>query len=125
VAPVAMQEGMYIGRLIRQRLAGEVTPPFHYFDKGNLATIGRTSAIADLGWIRLWGLLGWVVWAVVHILYLISFRNRLLVMVQWAWAYFTQRRGAQIIAMGPMEKAEEMGSEERPAPGRATAAPAG
>jgi NADH dehydrogenase len=125
VAPVAMQEGTYVGRLIPQRLAGEITPPFHYVDKGNLATIGRTSAIADLGWIRLWGLLGWVVWAVVHIFYLISFRNRLLVMLQWAWAYVTRRRGAQIIPMGSMERTERAEPKERPEPGRAAPAPAG
>ncbi len=104
VAPVAMQEGTYVGRLIRRRLAGELTPPFQYFDKGNLAAIGRFYAIADFGRLRLWGPLAWIVWAVVHILYLISFRNRLVVMTQWAWAYFTQRRGAQIITQAPDEQ---------------------
>jgi NADH dehydrogenase len=97
VAPVAIQEGTYAGRLIRSRLTGGLMPPFRYFDKGNLATIGRLSAIADLGWIRLTGYLAWVIWAVVHIAYLISFRNRLLVLLQWAWAYFTHERGARLI----------------------------
>jgi NADH dehydrogenase len=101
VAPVAMQEGTYVGRLIRARLAGKLTPPFHYMDKGNLAAIGRLFAIADFGRLRIWGPLAWFVWAVVHIFYLISFRNRLVVMLQWAWAYFTQRRGARIITELP------------------------
>jgi NADH:quinone reductase (non-electrogenic) len=104
VAPVAMQEGTYVGRLIRDRLRGELTPPFHYHDKGNLATIGRLFAIADFGRLRVSGPLAWFVWAVVHIFYLISFRNRLAVMLQWAWAYFTQQRGARIITEPPADQ---------------------
>ena len=120
VAPVAMQEGTYVGRLIRGRLAGELIPPFRYVDKGNLATIGRNSAIADLGWIRLSGFIAWVVWAVVHIFYLISFRNRLLVMLQWAWAYFTYERGARLITPLPQPEQRRIAAEREPVPARRT-----
>lgn len=98
VAPVAMQQGRYVGRMIRKRVEGrEDSRPFHYFNKGNLATIGRSFAIADFGFARISGFIAWVLWIGVHILYLIGFRNRLLVMVQWAWAYFTYEHGARII----------------------------
>jgi len=99
VAPVAMQEGRYVARLIRRRLVGARNKkPFHYRDKGNLATVGRAFAIADLGFIKLSGFTAWVTWLVVHIFYLIGFRNRLLVMIQWAWAYLTYQRGARLIS---------------------------
>ncbi|HEY7358313.1 MAG TPA: NAD(P)/FAD-dependent oxidoreductase [Ktedonobacterales bacterium] len=98
VAPVAMQQGRYVARVIRRRLAGkQKSKPFHYRDKGNLATVGRSYAITDLGFIQLAGFLAWVTWLVVHIFYLIGFRNRLLVMIQWAWAYLTYQRGARLI----------------------------
>ncbi len=88
VAPVAMQEGRYVASAIRRRLAGDqAIPPFHYWNKGNLATIGRSFAIADLGRLKLSGFIAWVAWLAIHIYYLIGFRNRLLVLVQWAWAY--------------------------------------
>jgi NADH dehydrogenase len=113
VAPVAMQQGSYIGRLIRDRLIGELTPPFRYRDKGNLAAIGRVYAIADLGWLRISGRLAWFVWAVVHIAYLITFRNRLVVMLQWAWAYFTKQRGARIITEPPSTRRAVSSPTER------------
>lgn len=98
VAPVAMQEGDYVASVIARRVAGEeASEPFHYFNKGNLATVGRSFAIADLGWLRTSGFVAWVLWLAVHILYLIGFRNRVLVMFQWAWAYFTFQRGARLI----------------------------
>lgn len=98
VAPVAMQQGRYAGRVIHERVGGREKPrPFHYFNKGNLATIGRAYAIADFGFARASGFIAWALWLGVHILYLIGFRNRLLVMVQWAWAYFTYEHGARII----------------------------
>jgi NADH:quinone reductase (non-electrogenic) len=98
VAPVAMQEGRYVARVIRNRLAGRKEwPPFHYHNKGNLATVGRAFAIVDLGFIKLSGFFAWLTWLVVHIFYLIGFRNRLLVMIQWAWAYLTYQRGARLI----------------------------
>ncbi len=98
VAPVAMQEGRYVANLIVRRLEGEKeTPPFRYWDKGNLATVGRRFAIADLGTIRLSGVPAWLAWIAVHIYFLIGFRNRVMVMIQWAWAYFTFQRGARLI----------------------------
>ena len=98
VAPVAMQEGTYVGEVITHRVSdGKTLPPFHYKNKGNLATVGRSFGIVDLGQIRFSGFLAWVAWLVVHIFYLIGFRNRILVMIQWAWAYLTYQRGARLI----------------------------
>ncbi len=98
VAPAAMQEGRFVAKMIRRRVAGATERrPFHYRDKGNLATVGRSFAIADLGPLKLSGFLAWVAWLLVHITYLIGFRNRLLVMIQWAWAYLTSQRGARLI----------------------------
>jgi NADH dehydrogenase len=98
VAPVAMQQGRYAGRLIADRLAGRSTPPFHYRDKGTLATIGRASAVADLpGGVHLSGLPAWLVWLFVHLYYLIGFENRILVLVRWAYSFFTHGRGARLI----------------------------
>lgn len=97
VAPVAMQQGRYAGQVIRERLAGRPHQPFHYFDKGTLATVGRSFAIADIHGIKLTGFIAWVTWMVVHIFFLIGFRNRVLVMFQWAWAYLTYQRGARLI----------------------------
>ncbi len=98
IAPVAMQEGRYVASLIKQDVAGDKQhKPFHYFNKGNVATVGRSYGIIDLGWIRLSGFLAWVAWLGIHIFYLIGFRNRFLVMFQWAWAYLTFQRGARLI----------------------------
>jgi NADH dehydrogenase len=97
VAPVAIQQGHYAGRLIADRLAGRTTPPFHYRDKGNLATIGRGSAVADLGWVRLSGGIAWLVWLVVHLWYLIGVQNRLLVFLRWLFSFITHGRGARLI----------------------------
>jgi NADH dehydrogenase len=98
VAPVAMQEGRFVARVIRRRVAGDKESiPFHYRDKGNLATVGRSFAITDLGPLKLSGFIAWVAWLLVHISYLIGFRNRLLVMMEWAWAYLTSQRGARLI----------------------------
>ncbi len=100
VAPVAMQEGRYAAQLIRRRLRGKGSPPFHYFDKGSLATIGRAAAVADFGRIQFDGFLAWVVWLFVHLLYLVEFENRLLVLMQWAYNYVTRNRGARLITGG-------------------------
>jgi NADH:ubiquinone reductase (H+-translocating) len=100
VAPVAMQEGVYAARVIEARVTGRPAPkPFHYFDKGYLATVGRAYAIGRIWRLNFTGPLGWLIWAGVHILYLIDFRNRLLVITQWAWAYVTFRRGARLITL--------------------------
>jgi NADH:ubiquinone reductase (H+-translocating) len=97
VAPVAIQQGNYAGTLIRDRLEGRRTQPFHYRDKGNLATIGRGEAVADLHIVRLSGALAWWAWLVVHLWYLIGFRNRLLVTIQWSISFFTHGRGERVI----------------------------
>ena len=98
IAPVAKQQGRYVGNLIKARLRGaERTEPFHYRSYGNLATIGRKAAVIDFGWIHLRGLVAWVIWSVVHIYFLIGFRNRAIVALDWLWAYFTFQRGARLI----------------------------
>ena len=99
VAPVAMQAGRYVASVIAQRVAGkqEATPPFRYHDKGNLATVGRSFAILEIGKIRLTGFVAWAMWLTIHIFYLIGFRNRFLVFFQWTWAYFTFQRGTRLI----------------------------
>jgi len=98
VAPVAMQEGRYVSSIIADRVAGkDEKKAFRYHDKGNLATIGRSYAIVDIGIIRLTGLIAWLMWLVVHIYYLVGFRNRFVALFQWAWTYFTYHRGARLI----------------------------
>ena len=98
VAPVAMQQGSYAARLIQSRLRGQSLPPFSYYDRGNMATIGRSSAVADLfGRIRYAGFLAWMTWLFIHLLYLVGFDKRLLVFLQWAWSYFTRKRSARLI----------------------------
>ena len=97
VAQVAIQSGRHAAHNIARALDGKPYEPFAYRDLGNLATIGRASAIADFGWLRLKGYIGWLVWLFVHIVNLIGFRNRLVVLVQWAWAYFTYQRAIRLI----------------------------
>jgi NADH:ubiquinone reductase (H+-translocating) len=97
VAPVAIQQGRYAGRLIANRAGGRETPPFHYRDKGNLATIGRARAVADLKFVRVNGPLAWLLWLGVHIWFLIGFQNRLLVLLSWGFSFVTRGRGAQLI----------------------------
>ena len=99
VAPVAMQEGRYVAKLIRREVEspGKNRTAFHYWDKGSLATIGRAAAVAQFGKIHISGFVAWLMWLFVHILFLIGFRNRLLVFIQWAWSYFTYERGARLI----------------------------
>jgi len=97
IAPVAMSEGRYVARRIAARVAGRSTPPFRYFHKGQLATIGRSAAVADLRFVRYSGFLAWLTWLFVHLLYLVEFENRVLVLVRWAWSYVTRNRGARLI----------------------------
>jgi NADH dehydrogenase len=101
VAQVAMQMGGYAAKLVGARLAGRTIGPFRYFDKGNLAAIGRAAAVADLGKVHLWGWVAWIIWLFVHIAYLIGFDNRLVVMMEWAYNYFTFNRGARLITGRP------------------------
>ena len=98
VAPVAMQQGHYVAALLKQRVtSGGAEKPFHYVNKGNLATIGRSYAIVDIKGLGITGLLAWLLWLTIHIYYLIGFRNRLVTLFQWAWTYFTFNRGARLI----------------------------
>jgi NADH dehydrogenase len=98
LAPVAMQQGRYAATVIARRVRNDPPPPpFHYRDRGSMATIGRSAAVADLGRFRFNGWLAWAAWLFVHILYLIAFENRVLVLWQWAWNYFTRNRSARLI----------------------------
>jgi NADH:ubiquinone reductase (H+-translocating) len=101
VAPVAIQEGRFVAKLIRSEVSSGgrlgTRPKFHYWDKGSLATIGRAAAVAQFGRIHISGFVAWLSWLFVHIFFLIGFRNRLLVFIQWAWSYFTYERGARLI----------------------------
>jgi len=101
VAPVAMQQGRWVARQIAADLAGKARTPFHYFDKGSLATIGRAAAIAQFGKVHISGFLAWLSWLFIHIFFLIGFRNRIIVMIEWAWSYFTYDRSARLITGGP------------------------
>ncbi|WP_421656896.1 NAD(P)/FAD-dependent oxidoreductase [Leptothermofonsia sp. ETS-13] len=97
VAPVAVQEGEYIAKFIKKRLQGETLPQFIYKDTGSLAVIGQNSAVVDLGFVKLTGAIAWFTWVFVHIYYLIEFDNKLIVLLQWGWNYFTRNRGARLI----------------------------
>jgi NADH dehydrogenase len=97
VAPVAMQMGRFAARLVRARLDGGSAGDFHYLDKGNLATIGRARAVADLKGFKLSGFLAWTMWLLIHLWYLIGFQNRLLVFLRWAISFLTHGRGARLI----------------------------
>ena len=100
VAPVAMQQGRHAARVIRARLAGDPHEPFRYVDKGNLATIGRAAAVADIHGLKLSGFLAWMTWLLVHLWYLIGFQNRLLVLIRWSVSFLTHGRGARLIGTG-------------------------
>jgi len=97
VAQVAMQEGGYVAKLIQKRLKAETSAPFRYFDKGNLAVIGRAAAVAQIGPLHMSGLLAWLTWLFVHLMYLVEFSNRVLVFVHWGFLYLTWDRGARLI----------------------------
>ena len=113
VAPTAMQEGTFVAHQIKRDIAGKPREEFHYFDKGSLATIGRAAAIAQFGKVHISGFFAWLTWLFVHIMFLIGFRNRIVVMLQWAWSYFTYERAAwlitgatRVISVPSMEYAE-------------------
>lgn len=98
LAPAAKQQGAYAGRAIANRLAGKPAPaPFRYMDFGSLATIGRNDAVAEFGGVKLTGFLAWLFWCVIHIYFLIGFRNRIVVTLDWMWSYVTLERGARLI----------------------------
>jgi NADH dehydrogenase len=97
VAPVAMQQGRYVANAIRKKLAGKTAGPFRYFNKGNLATVGRNRAVAEFGKLHVAGFAAWFLWVFVHLMYLVEFENRMLVFVQWLYDYFTRNRGSRLI----------------------------
>jgi NADH dehydrogenase len=111
VAPVAMQQGRYAAKAVRARLEGRAAPPFRYRDKGNLATIGRAAAVADIKGVRISGFLAWVTWLVVHLFYLVGFQNRLLVLIRWSMAFVTRGRGTRLITE-PANAAEHSAAPE-------------
>jgi NADH dehydrogenase len=113
VAPVAKQQGQYVARLLTARRAGKDIGPFRYRDLGTLATVGRKSAVVQMGRLRISGFLAWVLWSIAHIYFLIGFRNRFIVAMNWAWSYITFERGSRLItgvsaaewnSMGPSDK---------------------
>jgi NADH:ubiquinone reductase (H+-translocating) len=112
VAPVAKQQGAYVARLIKARLRGEELPPFRYRDFGSMATIGRKSAVVEIGGFRVTGFIAWLIWSVAHIYFLVGFRNRLAVVLNWGWNYLTFQRGTRLITgltgsrLSPMETIE-------------------
>jgi len=112
LAPVAMKEGVAVAENIARDLRGEPREDFHYHDKGSLATIGRAAAVAEFGKIHISGFIAWLSWLFIHIFFLIGFRNRVIVLIQWAWSYFTYERGARLIT-GDQELASwsELGEE--------------
>jgi len=97
LAPVAMQQGRYAAKAVRARVEGRVAPPFRYRDKGNLATIGRAAAVADIKGVKISGFLAWLTWLLVHLFYLVGFQNRLLVFIRWSIGFATRGRGARLI----------------------------
>jgi NADH dehydrogenase len=97
VAPVAMQQGQYVGRILENRIAGKSVAPFHYRDRGSMAIIGRASAVAHIGTFQFAGFLAWLMWLFVHLVQLVEFENKILVLVQWGWYYFSRNRAARLI----------------------------
>jgi len=114
VSPVAMQEARCVAKSIRRAMTGRDTVVFRYFDKGQMATIGRRRAVAMVDRMHLSGLLAWMAWLLVHVFYLIGFKNRLVVMITWAWSYFTYRRGARLITGYGARQASAPSGKSRP-----------
>jgi NADH:ubiquinone reductase (H+-translocating) len=112
LSPAAMQEGRHAAKNILRLIRGEPTLPFHYRDKGTLATIGKAAAVADIAGLHLSGLVAWLMWLFVHILFLIGFRNRFIVIVEWAWTYVRNDRGARLIT-GDVEPLLERGEKSK------------
>ena len=103
VAPAAKQMGAHVARMLVTRIEGRATTPFRYRDFGSLATIGRKAAVVDMRGFRMWGTGAWLLWLTAHIWFLIGFRNRLIVFIDWAWAYFSYQRSARIVIESPPE----------------------
>jgi NADH dehydrogenase len=117
VAPAAMQEGRHAAKAVRARLDGGSSPPFSYRDKGNLATIGRAAAVADIRGLRLSGFLAWLTWLLVHLFYLVGFQNRIVVFVRWSFSFATHGRGARLITEPALAGRDEPAETPRRAEG--------
>jgi NADH dehydrogenase len=117
VAPAAMQEGRHAAKAVRARLDGGASPPFSYRDKGNLATIGRAAAVADIRGLRLSGFLAWLTWLLVHLFYLVGFQNRIVVFVRWSFSFATHGRGARLITEPALAGRDEPAETPRRAEG--------
>jgi NADH dehydrogenase len=112
VAPAAMQEARHAAANILRSLKGQARLPFRYKNKGMLATIGRTAAVADLGKLKLSGAPAWLAWLFIHLLFLVGFRNRLIVVFQWMWSFVSYDRGARLIT-GPLRRLPDQPRAER------------
>jgi len=110
LSPAAIQEGQHAAKNVARLIRGEPTIPFRYWDKGTLATIGKAAAVADIAGLHLSGLIAWLMWLFVHILFLIGFRNRFIVIFEWAWTYLRNDRGARLIT-GDVEPLLERGEK--------------
>ena len=108
VAPVAKQQGKYVADVLRARMKAHATEPFHYRDIGSMATVGRKSAVAELGGIKLSGLSAWLLWCLAHIYFLIGFRSRFSVALNWGWNYITFQRGSRLITGISGSRIEDM-----------------
>lgn len=97
VSPVAITQGRYVAKSILKRINNQIIKPYKYFNKGSLATIGKAKAVADFGWLRFSGFIAWLLWVFVHIFFLIGFKNRFIVMIEWIFAYFTHQKSARLI----------------------------
>ena len=116
VSPVAMQQARHVAQMVVNTLRKEPRSPFRYLDKGSMATIGRSQAVMELGPIKMDGFLAWLAWLFVHVWYLIGYRNRFVVMLTWAWSYFTYQRGARLITgQRVMPSVKALTSAPRPA----------
>ncbi|VEP17335.1 hypothetical protein H1P_5910001 [Hyella patelloides LEGE 07179] len=110
-----MQSGKYVARLIKSRLQGETISAFRYWDWGSLAVIGKHAAVVEFGFLKLYGFLAWAFWMFIHVFYLLEFDNKLVVMIQWAWSYFTSGKGARMIT-APGEQPSIQLEENKPSP---------
>jgi NADH dehydrogenase len=104
VAPVAIQQGQHVARMIAARLNNKPDKPFEYRDYGSMATIGRSAAVAEMGRFRFTGYFAWLIWLFIHLMQLVTFQNRVLVLTQWAWNYVTRDRSARLITAVPEER---------------------
>lgn len=114
LAPVALQQGKYVGQRIKNTLEGKKTRPFSYTDKGSMATIGRAKAVADIKGFKFSGVAAWLLWSLIHIFFLIGFRNRFRVFAEWVWHYLTFKRGVRIITSRTFAENKDTASELRP-----------